>query len=188
MSIRLNQTLSYNLKTAKCVPNMPKLKVDQPKNHKIASKRAKPATKQPQTLAEARLEWNAKLKASGFKDLERFNRETGQPLDILHGQSMRSIAKLYNPQRETYFRRIQNFATHNPRWTRDYTKILIMRMHAEGVSYRDMIKELAIKGIHISTYKVYYWVHKLEQASTKWNKTHPEGLDFEPDITSLRLK
>lgn len=139
-------------------------------------------------FAKLQAKWYAKAAAKGFKDIERFHPITGEPLEYISGQSLRTIADGFNPLRETYFRRIRNFVTHNPRWGKTYVTRKIADFHAEGVSYRDMIKKLAKKGHKMSIYKIFYWVRKLEKAAFKWNKTHPEGLDFESDLIPVSLR
>lgn len=128
-------------------------------------------------------EWNAKLKADGFKDLERYT-ETGEAYEYLSAQSLRSIANYYCPIKERHFMRLRNFVTHNPRWTRSTLHRLVGRLHSEGMPYRSMIKVCRAKGHTKGTsiFSIHRMVKKFEVRALHWNKTHPEGLDFVPDV------
>lgn len=173
------------------MPNQSK-KLDKPsKNLNKVSKQSKSRRFAPQLqaqrpgtteFAKLQADWHAKLASDGFKDLERFNPQTGEALDMLNTMSLKGLAKSYNPATETYFRRITNFATHNPNWGRDYIKNQIMKMHADSVPYRTMVRRLQESGHKLSIFKVFYVVKQLAKAAKTWNKTHPEGLDFEADI------
>lgn len=156
-------------------------------------KQSQNATKPPKsletpqfgTLAFGKLhaEWTQRLKGSGFKDLERYDK-IGNAHDYMSVQSLRSIANYYSPDKERFFMRLRNFVTWNPKWTRSTLHRLIGRLHSEGIPYRSMIKACRAKGHTKGTsiFSIHRMVKKFEKRALEWNKTNVEGLDFSPDV------
>lgn len=157
------------------------------KQHHLGSKAAYKAPPQPLPGSKAfgalQKEWYIKLKQSGFNDLERFD-QYGNALSDINGQSLRSIANYYCPIRERFYMRLRNYITHNRNWTNDALLRLVSHLASEGVPYRAIMKVAKEKGFtkRISIFSVHRMVKRFEKAALAWNKRHPEGLDFEPDV------
>lgn len=149
-------------------------------------KRAKTvAPKPPISLRDEQRKWYAILKASGFQDLERLSNTEG--LDgLLSSRGSQPIANLKHAalqSRDVYYRRLTNFVTHNPNWSGNRLYNLIASLYVDGVSYRNMLPRLQASGFKTNIWRISKVVESLEAKSGDWNKRHPEGLDFEPDLT-----
>ena len=131
--------------------------------------------------------WYDKLQADGFKDIETLNMSYGitDYLNSNAGQNGQRLAMAYNTETETYFRRLTNYITHNPNWANDKIYHAIGAMYIVGTSYRKIVAALALKGQRTNIWRVHHVVKLLATKATTWNKVHPEGLDFEPDIATL---
>lgn len=149
-------------------------------------------------------EWEAKLAASGFEDLEyRAPAQTGKfsPYFKRNG-STATFQMIYDSAAEEYYSLARSFDAHmnvklsngHTRWAKYFRGKsemyrLLWSMHIEGVPYRAMAKEFAgiatewrsdIKRVpkHLRTRKTEFWthnhVHKILDLFWKWAK--PKGL------------
>lgn len=164
-------------------------KVKKDRTRKLrATKQSKPAAPPskltPQQLRTLQKEWYDKLRATGFTDLESFTEGYGfKPyLNNVGSQAPARIAMAWNTENETYFRRLTNYITHNPNWSGDRMYNLIGQYYIVGTSYRKMLPKLEAEGYRTNIWRVHHVVKLLVKKATEWNKSHPEGLDFEPDI------
>jgi hypothetical protein len=135
--------------------------------------------------------WYDRLAADGFKDLELFTVTEG--IDPILGNNHnntapRRLARAIKEGdlREEYYRRLTNFVTHNPQWSRhkqhDALAHAVALLYIQGISYRKMLPILATRGMKTNIWRISHIVTDLENKATVWNRSHPEGLDFEPDI------
>jgi len=136
----------------------------------------------PQDLKTLQKIWYNKLKDTGFNDLETadYNGNLDGLLNNKGSQALSRIAKAFNREQETYFRRLTNFVTHNPNWAGNKTHNLISRLYINGVSYRKMLPQLGVK---LSVWSVHKVIKRLKSLAVTWNKVNPEGLDFESDFS-----
>jgi len=132
-------------------------------------------------------QWYDKLKSEGFKDLETFNPDHGFSdwLNNAGSQAPARIAMAYNTETETYYRRLTNFITHNPNWANDKMYHAIGTMYIVGISYRKMLPKLLAIGYKTNIWRIHHVIKLLVAKAMPWNKSHPEGLDFDPDIATL---
>ena len=144
------------------------------KKPKKAKKPPTPAPK-PGTPEFKRLcdEWYARLKDSGFKDLERPHPRTGfaGPDSWLNAKSLRSIADDYEPLKAEHFRKLSHFVTHRGHaWHKKPFYRFAARLYVEGHSYRAICKAARRKGFTegVNVYAVWKCVRLLEQAAERW--------------------
>jgi hypothetical protein len=152
------------------------------------TKASRPATKAPKpgTPEFKRLcaKWYAKLKETGFKDLERPHPKTGfaGPDSWLNAKSLRSIADDFDPKRAAYFRRLTHFVTHRGHaWHEKPFYRFAARLYVDGYSYRQICKAAKAKGhLHgVNVYAVWRCVRLLEAAAEHWwaKSVHGAGAD-----------
>lgn len=139
-----------------------------------------------QALEEARRIWYLKLRQSGFRDLETSGLKPWRIHDgPLMGNSLQTIARMYQPETELFYRRVTHYLTHNPDPMRDATLNRVCKMFAEGVSYREITRRIRAKGGRMNIHKVHHIVRRLLEAVKTWNRTNPNGVDFEADLQDL---
>lgn len=148
-----------------------------------ATKLSKTDQSQPKTdqqdLKALQKQWYAKLKATGFNDLEKIGPD-GEPLDLLNTNSLNRLAANYRPETETYYRRLTNYLTHNPRWAgNNKTRQLVAELYVGGLSYRKISAQLRATKYKLSIWSVHKIIKLLEAKAKLWNTINPEGLDFE---------
>lgn len=144
----------------------------------------KVAPKSPaQALEEARRIWYLKLRQSGFRDLETSGLKPWRIHDgPLMGNSLQTIARMYQPETELFYRRVTHYLTHNPDPMRDATLNKVCKMFGEGISYREITRRIRAKGGRMNIHKVHHIVRRLLEAVKTWNKINPNGVDFEVDL------
>lgn len=110
----------------------------------IAGKNTHLKSKTPQEyrkLLKIRREWYAKLRSSGFSDIEHTDEKTGVTGDFAFlKQHQQAVAKAFNPATENFYRLARSFLEH-------YTFSSAMErymweLYTEGTSYRKMQKLL----------------------------------------------
>lgn len=158
----------------------------------------------PKQFEKLNKEWAAKLKASGFVDIEVRNMETNQTLSSLSttgvsiaGSTQNIIRRLVNT-RDTaeYFRMCAIFYHHA-----DFKKLfkskaaLLKRMfdfHANGASYREIAKYFRSSQCpdkwrrpKASEFWTHWTLEPVIQAMFEWHRTDPEGLWFHEGSENL---
>jgi hypothetical protein len=138
----------------------------------------------PQDLNALRKTWYAKLKESGFNDLEVYTYKDGMNGLLKSTKASRTLTEYAKTKdlREVYFRRLTNFVTHNPNWARDKTANMIAQLYIQGISYRKMLPKLESANCKTNIWNISHVVTRLEQAAKVWDRTHPEGRDFQADL------
>lgn len=136
--------------------------------------------------------WYAKLKKSGFEDIEFYDSNTGygQNADYLKNSAAK-LASKYRPETAQHYRICSNFAAH---YTFPNAKIkFIFSLYAEGVTFREIIKQTKAhkyswvyksKGKpKLSLFTLHHMLKKYIKLAYEWNSTHPEGimLNSEPE-------
>ena len=148
---------------------------------------SKTPTNQPKIGSKAfrdlQKEWYGRLKREGFKDLER-PMPDGSTDSWLHGQSMHDLAKQYSPETQLYYERLRAYLTHRPHWHEDAFYRFAGRLHAKGVSYREICEIARAKGIkpNANKWHVFKAVEALRPLAERWNRTSVKGCDYVPDI------
>lgn len=103
-----------------------------------------------QPTEKLKLEWNKKLMASGFNDIENKDGTLKTEVDY------RTTDYAMKDGREEYYYKAQDFLNCGKFATLlDYT---IWKMHSEGTSYRDIAKEL-----NVTFYKIQRTVKKIQR-------------------------
>lgn len=127
-------------------------------------------------------EWYAKLEASGFKDLEVRNYNTGEVMPLLNGNSLYHLGRRFCPETLRYYQRWSCYFVHNPNFTDQAKYREIVKLFCEGVSFRGIARMLEKKYEGVSLERVHSYIKLIEPKVISWNKKHPLGLDYEPDI------
>lgn len=159
------------------------------KSHSETQKQADP-NKAPQispaqALEQARREWYLKLRQTGFKDLETSGLKPWRIHDgPLMGNSLQTIARMYQPETELFYRRVTHYLTHNPDPMRNATLNRVCKMFADGISYREITRRIRAKGGRMNIHKVHHIVRRLLEQARRWNKLDPDGVDFEADLNT----
>jgi hypothetical protein len=134
-------------------------------------------------LDAARKIWYSKLRAEGFKDLETSGLKPHKIHDgALMGNSLSTIAKMYQPETELFYRRIVHYLTHVPNPMGDRILNQVCKMFSEGVSYREITRIIRAAGGRMNIHKVHCIVQRLVKQARTWNKINPNGVDFEADF------
>lgn len=142
----------------------------------------------PGTPAFAKLvsKWYDKAKASGFNDLERPNPKTGliERDNMMNGVSLRNIADRYSTETERFYALMRTFNTFNPNWGTGPFDRLVALGFADGESYQSMAARAFKAGLVGSPnrWHAYAVVQRLVPDAMAWNKEHPNGLLYEPDV------
>jgi hypothetical protein len=158
------------------------------RKHKIYTKKE---------VVELQKKWYDKLKSDGqFVDLESFNEKTGEfgPYftSKTSGDIRRTLEK--NTHNFHYYSLLRNFLTHT-KWRGNTHNgrfdAHAARLYTQGFSIPDIVSILKfrrIKSVHYSVvdYRVVREsIDRFVEAAKIWNRTHPEGLDFEPTTDEL---
>ena len=164
---------------------------------KTCKKRAKGSARaaddkavEPQDFKTLQAEWYAKLKAEGFQDLETSNNPDA-PLSTRGAQPMANFRTAALQGRELYYRRLTNFMTHNPNWSNDTLYNLVATLYIDGISYRNMLPIIKDRLNRLTNiWRINKIIVALRARSKVWNRQHPEGIDFQPDLEpdNKRLK
>lgn len=155
-----------------------------------------PIGPKPGTPAFAKLqrEWYAKLKATGFEDIESFTGKNCEPADLLVGRGQSgSIKASYKPETLHYYRRWDCFIVNNPRFSRDKRIRYIARLHAKGATFRETIKLVNARypdrKAKLNLLTLHKLLKALKERVANWNKNSPKGLDYTPpDPQVVKLK
>lgn len=136
-------------------------------------------------FVELQKAWYRRLKEEGFKDLERPRRD-GNMDGWLHGQSLRDIANNYAPETQLYYERLRAYLTHRPHWHEDAFFRLAGRLHAKGLSYREICEIARAKGLkpNANKWHVHQAIKALRPLAERWNRTSTKGCDYEPDLSA----
>ena len=119
----------------------------------------------------------AKLRKSGFEDIEWLDRRTGkgQNSDILRKAAIRQ--RMWRPEKAHYYRLLRNYVTHAKFKTK--RDKFIMELLAEATSFRRTLKAY----IRYTNYRydksLYTFFYKCQVLLTEallWNKIYPEGM------------
>ncbi len=190
LSKKTKKQAPSGLSLPKNTPQVQKNTTQAPKNKQNAPKTKqkikKPSIPVPQigttAFKQLQREWYAKLKDAGFKDIERLD-HAGDIDGPLQANSLWRIAQLYSPEKALYYKRITNYLTHNHNWAgNNKVRYEVGTLYSQGVPYRKISAHLRGLGYKCSIWSVHKIVKLLEQKAVDWNKKHPEGLDFIPDI------
>lgn len=100
----------------------------------------------------------------------------------LMGNSLSTIAKMYQPETELFYRRVTHYLTHNPNPMFDRVLNQVCRMFADGVSYREITRRIRAQGDRMNIHKVHHIVRRLVEQAKTWNRVSPNGVDFQADI------
>lgn len=85
-------------------------------------------------------EWYKKLADSGFKDIEEFDEVRGSAAISFLKRSCKDLAKKYNDTTFFYYQLCRDFLSHGFFLSKIDHKI--WQLHSEGVSIREILKEL----------------------------------------------
>lgn len=145
-------------------------------------------TKRSNKLTELTAEWYQRLKREGFQDIEWYDEYTGygQNSDFLK-QDSRQSAQSFKPETLEYYRIITNFTTHYKFKSRKHA--FIMQKYAEGMPYRKILTATRLECYdwvikrngrpRLSLFTLHGMIHKYIKLAYEWNKTDPEGLDYD---------
>jgi hypothetical protein len=137
----------------------------------------------PAELDAARKIWYTKLRETGFRDLETSGLKPHKIHEgALMGNSLSTIAKMYQPETELFYRRITHYLTHVANPMHDKILNQVCRMFADGVSYREITRIIRAQGGRMNIHKVHHIVRRLVEQAKTWNRTNPNGVDFQADF------
>lgn len=137
-------------------------------------------------------EWYAKLKDSGFNDLEVVSRKTGQTdHSLMFGTETHLKRRIRQRGTEStlyFYSLLLNFITHNETWSDIEHERFIAQQFAEGVSYRKIVKlwkeaHPGTKGFSI--FIVFQTVKKFVAMAKEWNSTNENGLVYQSKLDEL---
>lgn len=103
----------------------------------------------PEVL-ELRKEWYAKLKASGFKDIEHVDWSDGTSGNLLNGFSFMDAVRTFTPEAMEYYRQAEQW-NHHLETTKSSAKLRkVWRLHSEGKSYRKIAAATGIDRVKVA--------------------------------------
>jgi hypothetical protein len=132
-------------------------------------------------------EWYAKLKETGFKDIEFYSYESGfgQDAPYLKGSAF-TVARRMSEHTLNHYLYCQNYLTHAPKLPKLHNiqpKLIkfMFQLYCEGITYRNIIKLTHKKFRHpkwkrISLRPLCWLIRDLVQRAYKFNREHPEGM------------
>jgi len=108
---------------------------------------------------DLRDEWYAKLKEEGFDDIEVIDEITRQPGHLLRGVSPGDLnrsesRKFYKASSEEYYRLARQYVWTLPRGAQRQAA----RLHADGLSNRDVIAAMAVAHPEVGEKQVLKWI------------------------------
>ena len=133
--------------------------------------------------------WYKKLAKEGFEDLEAFGAD-GEALPLMRGKNASHLRAKQHTMSETrhFYNLLTNFLTHNAQWTRDPFARNVAVWYAAGVGHLKIIekgrasKRLRKHKIKFNLFTVHKTIKKFCTLACYWNKSHPDGLDYQSDI------
>lgn len=137
-----------------------------------------------------RTEWYKKLKNEGFRDLDNMGERDMDNLSVLSSKSLRLIADSYDEAQRQYYQMWCNYSAHN-RGRHSKIDNCIIEMYGDGKTYRQIMQHINTRVPLVYPHRMWLWSIKaridyFKPLILRWNKTHPEGIFFEPDIGELR--
>ena len=125
--------------------------------------------------------WYAKLKKSGFVDLERASEKTFEGATTPYlTPSLHYIRLKLDVNVQNYYRAARAFLYHSK--FKDKKLRFLWRLHVQGYSYRNMIPLLMEK---FGEYHSIFWISKrineLRSESSKFNRKSKNGITSEDD-------
>lgn len=178
--------------TPKSPKKAPKMSQKQTKPLKLATTAAATEPKPPQgsepamsTKAFKRLQkqWYAKLKREGFKDIEG-----GYEGGRINGQSstdVRAHERFINNSATTshYYSRWTCYLAHHDNGQLTYLERVVIDMYSKGMGSLEIhpyVKK------YINKFQLHYLIDRLRAHVELWNKTDPNGMDFNSDFEVCR--
>jgi hypothetical protein len=136
--------------------------------------------------------WYEKLAREGFEDIEVVSKQTGNtdPGLIMGSEThLKKRIRAGGMDSTIYFyNMLENFLTHNPKWSRLSRELFISKHYAAGVSYRQIVKLWCARHGHrkkFSVFIVFGTVKKFVELALTWNKTNVEGLTYQAKLDEL---
>jgi hypothetical protein len=168
-----------NKPISKTMPRAQKKSQKGPKTFKKSPETEKNVPKK-ENLSSLKKLWYAKLKESGFEDIEYADNEYSHILKVAT-----RVPKSIEGKERFYFK-LRNYLTHRPNWTEHRVHRFVAKLYADGATYREIIKAAQDAGHKkFSIFFVHKSVKRFIERAFKWNKTCPEGADFIPDVEAL---
>lgn len=132
-------------------------------------------TKKPQSLKRLTTEWYARLKESGFEDIEWYDSTTGKGQNSsMLKRPANAIAKKYNTNTEFHYKLCRNFQTfYDFKSTKDAE---LFELYTEGLSYREIYQVFKSSGLKTSLTSVFNRLKALLAKCNQWNKESVNGL------------
>jgi len=148
---------------------------------KKTNKRPKTAHTQ-ESFAKLQRQWYAKLKKTGFNDIEWYGseRDASKANNYLK-QDTYQTTRTSKPGNAEYYRIMTNYWTHTEWQNPLHSKVF--ELHCDGMSLRNIataVNKMNYKkcaGYPMTFRKVFYLVTKLVKAAHEWNNTSPDGLN-----------
>lgn len=189
--------IKHNLSEAISVPTKksPKKPTKTSKNRKTTVKVAKTVPQRPsnsapsatltgRALRKLQKQWYAKIKKldPNFKDIE-----AGLEGGRINGQSSsdaRFHERYINNSASTqhYYSRWSCYLAHHDNGQLLPIEKAVIELYSQGLGVTDMYKFVKR---YINKFQLHYMIERLKAHVELWNKTNPNGMDFETDVDNV---
>lgn len=126
------------------------------------SKLTKPKFYETEAFQELETKWKAKLEKAGFRDIEYSDGKLNSYTEFTRGgyKGYKSRQPYYESVEEYY--RMAGHFEHDHHFSNDKDK-LVWKLHAAGISERNIVKELTSRGYKTYKLQVHNIIQKLEK-------------------------
>lgn len=116
-------------------------------------------------------EWYAKLKATGWREIEHFDwKNKGEIGNLMNGFSLMDAVRQYTPQQEEYYRLAMQYKTRVTKRLGGTWQAKAWHLHADGASFREIGDKVGVHRRHVSKYikeearRMLAWAKEAEEA------------------------